>query len=236
MQEKRMARRVFLTLLSHEKFSGKIPTVQEVQQDMEDGGLGKPSLTRLRDALRKDRRTVKVKPDQWRVKMAEIGEETLALYNSSQPAQALKKMATNVHSLAGHNFHPMVEAVSASQFASGHYKEAIQNAFVEVIHEVKTRCGNPRDSQGNELDGDKLMQRVFGCDGEQQPIIALNSLKSSLDRAEQRGIMYLYKGVVGIRDRKAHLNFLQRDHIKALEYLSLASLLMRLLDENSSTQ
>lgn len=43
--------------------------------------------------------------------------------------------------------------------------------------------------------------------------------------------MYLYKGIVGIRNRKAHLNFVQNDPVKALEYLSLASLLIRHLDE-----
>ena len=44
--------------------------------------------------------------------------------------------------------------------------------------------------------------------------------------------MYLYKGIVGIRDKKAHLNFVQNDPIKTLEFLSFASLLLRLLDEN----
>ena len=78
------------------------------------------------------------------------------------------------------------------------------------------------------------MNRIFGCDN-QEPIIKFNSLQTSLDKAEQRGIMNLFKGIVGIRDKKAHLNYIQNDPIKTTEYLSLASLLLRLLDENALT-
>lgn len=74
------------------------------------------------------------------------------------------------------------------------------------------------------------MNRVFGCDN-QTPIIKFNNLSNSLDKAEQRGIMNLFKGIVGLRDKKAHLNFIQNDPIKTIEYLALASLLIRLLDE-----
>ncbi|MES2014270.1 MAG: TIGR02391 family protein [Patescibacteria group bacterium] len=234
VQEKRMARRAFMTVYIHEKCFRKIPTVLEVQKDMEDSGLGRPSLTRLREALKKDRRTIMVKRDQWRVKTAEVDDEISDLYKISKVEKQtiIKTPKRNVSLLAAHKLHPKVELVSADQFASGYYKEAVQNALVEVIHQVKVRSGNPTDNQGGELDGDKLMQRAFGADV-QRPIITFNSLQNSLDRAEQRGLMYLYKGIVGIRDRKAHLNFIQRDPVKALEYLSLASLLLRLLDENT---
>jgi hypothetical protein len=78
------------------------------------------------------------------------------------------------------------------------------------------------------------MKKIFGCDGGQDPRIQFNSLRDGLDKAEQRGLMYLFKGIVGLRDRKAHLNFIQNDPLKTIEYLSLASLLLRLLDENTS--
>jgi len=52
------------------------------------------------------------------------------------------------------------------------------------------------------------MNRVFGCDGNSQPLIKLNKMRDSFDRAEQRGFMNLFKGIVGIRDKKAHLNFI----------------------------
>jgi hypothetical protein len=42
--------------------------------------------------------------------------------------------------------------------------------------------------------------------------------------------MFLYKGVVGLRNSKAHSNRLIEDSKRAHEYLALASLLMRVLD------
>lgn len=135
-----------------------------------------------------------------------------------------------------YDLHPKIKEVSLSQFHDGHFKEAIQNALVEVIDQVKQKTNNPTITTGNgrkvELDGDDLMQHVFAADG-QTPKVAFNNLRTSLDRAEQRGFMYIFKGIVGIRDRKAHLNFVQKDPIKTLEFLSLASLLLRLLDENA---
>jgi uncharacterized protein (TIGR02391 family) len=135
-----------------------------------------------------------------------------------------------------YDLHPKIKEVSLSQFQDGHFKEAIQNALVEVVDQVRLRAKRPYIKTGNgkkiELDGDDLMNHVFGCDG-RKPKIKFNALKTSLDKAEQRGFMYLFKGVVGIRDRKAHLNFIQNDPIKALEFLSFASLLLRLLDENA---
>jgi uncharacterized protein (TIGR02391 family) len=129
-----------------------------------------------------------------------------------------------------YELHSRIKGVAFNRFQDGYFKESIQNALVEVIDQVKVKAGHPKNNRGHELDGDDLMNRVFGCDN-QEPVIKFNELHTSLDKAEQRGIMYLFKGVVGIRDKKAHLNFVQNDPLKTFEYLSLASLLMRLLDE-----
>ncbi len=130
-----------------------------------------------------------------------------------------------------YEFHPRIKEVSFKQFEDGYFKEAIQNALVEVINQVKIEIGNPKNANGRDLDGDDLMNHVFGCDN-QQPKIKFNKLKTSLDKAEQRGIMNLFKGIVGIRDKKAHLNFIQNNPFKTVEYLGLASLLLRLLEEH----
>lgn len=131
-----------------------------------------------------------------------------------------------------YDFHPVIKKVAFKQFEDGYFKEAIQNALVEIVDQVKIKTKYPKNVNGRELDGDDLMNRVFGCDN-QTPKIKFNKLANSLDKAEQRGIMNLFKGIVGIRDKKAHLNFVQNDPIKTIEYLSLASLLLRLLDESS---
>ncbi len=134
--------------------------------------------------------------------------------------------------LKKYDLHPRVKSVSEKLFADTHYKEAIQASLVEVISRVKEVADYPKDSAGRDLDGDHLMNRAFGCDGNNHPLIKLNELKDSIDKAEQRGFMNLFKGIVGVRDKKAHLNFIQHNPYMTMEYLALASLLMRLLEED----
>ena len=119
-------------------------------------------------------------------------------------------------------FHSEIELVSGQLYRDGHYKHAALEAYVRVINEVKT-------VSGIEDDGDSLMNKAFGCD-KQTPVIQFNSLVTDAERDEQRGLLYLFKGIVGLRNSKAHSNRLFNDPLRAHEYLALASLLMRLLE------
>jgi uncharacterized protein (TIGR02391 family) len=121
-----------------------------------------------------------------------------------------------------HQFHPEIERVSSQLFRDGHCRNAALHAYIRVIVEVKRKSGIIDD-------GDSLMNRAFGCD-KQTPVIQFNSLQSDAERDEQKGIMFLFKGVVGLRNSKAHSNTLFNDPSRAHEYLALASLLMRLLE------
>ncbi|MCL5004308.1 MAG: TIGR02391 family protein [Patescibacteria group bacterium] len=155
------------------------------------------------------------------------------MYIQKHPILSVSGQRTEL--FARYDFHPRIKEVAFQQFENNDFKGAIQNALVEVIDQVKVKTGHPKNPNGKELDGDDLMNDVFGCDNK-RPKVKFNPLKTSLDKAEQRGLMYLYKGIVGVRDRKAHLNFIQHDPLKTIEYLSFASLLMRLLDENALTR
>jgi uncharacterized protein (TIGR02391 family) len=121
-----------------------------------------------------------------------------------------------------YRFHPEIEKVSGDLLRDGHYREAALNAYIRVIDEVKTRSGL-------HLDGDPLMNRAFGCDN-QTPVIQFNSLQTDAERDEQKGFMFLFKGIVGLRNSKAHSNTLFNDPYRAHDYLALASLLMRVLE------
>jgi uncharacterized protein (TIGR02391 family) len=121
-----------------------------------------------------------------------------------------------------YRFHPEIEKVSGRLFRGGYYREAALNAYIRVIDDVKARSGL-------NLDGDPLMNRAFGFE-KQTPAIQFNSLQTEAERDEQRGFMFLFKGVVGLRNSKAHSNRLFNDPNRAHEYLALASLLMRLLE------
>jgi uncharacterized protein (TIGR02391 family) len=122
-----------------------------------------------------------------------------------------------------YQFHPAIEVVSREAYSAGQLKHAVQEAFIRVINEVKSR------SAIHDKDGDPLMNHAFGIEN-RSPKIKFNSLTNESERDEHRGIMYLFKGIVGIRNHYAHTNSRLEDPQRAHEYLTLASLLMRLLE------
>ncbi len=119
--------------------------------------------------------------------------------------------------------HPRVIEVSESLFKTGNYPSAIFEAFKAVHNYVQ-------DKTGLTLEGVNLMEKVFN---ENKPILQLNELLTKSDRDEHKGFKYLFVGSqMGIRNPKAHENVQQEDPRRTLEYLSIASLLMRRIDES----
>lgn len=129
--------------------------------------------------------------------------------------------------LADYDLHQRIKEVVGTKYEDGHYAEAVESGFKEVIKRVKDYVN---EKNGGNLDGAKAMGRAFDFD-RQEPLIKFNDLQSEEEKDEQRGISFLFKGIVGIRNRKAHENITLNDPYRALEYLALASLLMRLMDE-----
>ena len=86
-----------------------------------------------------------------------------------------------------------------------------------------------KQRSGLALDGDNLMNQVFGCTN-RTPVLRFNSLSTDAERDEQNGFMFVFKGIVGLRNSKAHSNRLFNDPMRAHEYLAMASVLMRLLE------
>ncbi len=121
-----------------------------------------------------------------------------------------------------YQFHVEIERVSGALFRDGHFKQAALEAYIRVIEEVK------RKSELS-LDGDSLMNQAFGCEN-RNPVLKFNSLSTDAEKDEQKGFFYLFKGIVGLRNSKAHSNRLFNDPSRAYEYLALASLLMRILE------
>lgn len=129
----------------------------------------------------------------------------------------------NISFFDGMHFHPRVVKVSRSLFESAHYSQAIFEAFKCVNNYVKSRTRRTED-------GRDLMAKVFN---ENNPVLKLNALSTQSDKDEQEGFKFLFMGaMVGIRNPKAHEDVIQQDSQRTLEYLSLASLLMRRIDES----
>lgn len=122
-----------------------------------------------------------------------------------------------------YDFHLEIKKVSQTLFEKKEYASAVLEAFKCVINRVKD-ISRLRDEKSDE----GLMGKGFSPDN---PIIKLNNLSSISEKDEQRGFMNIFKGIVGLRNLKAHENIILDDPFKAIEYLSLASLLCRVLDE-----
>jgi len=118
-------------------------------------------------------------------------------------------------------FHPRIVSVSKSRFTSGQYSDAIFAAFKGVNNYVKKKSKLTADGKG-------LMTTVFSRNNS---IIKLNKGISESEKNEQEGFMHIYEGaMLGIRNPKAHEEVAELDAYKTLEYLGLASLLMRRAD------
>jgi len=120
-------------------------------------------------------------------------------------------------------WHPEIEQVSRELFDNKHYREAVLNSYIRVIDAVKQKSGTQDD-------GDSLMGRAFGCELGRAPKVQFNACQTQAEIDEQKGIMFLFKGVVGMRNFKAHKVVLLDDEQRAREYLGLSSLLMHLLE------
>ena len=131
------------------------------------------------------------------------------------------------------NLHPIVKKASEKLFKDGHYAQAIFEACKALVKQVraKSRLTTTSDSD--------LMGEAFRIEYTRnplrvtrKPVLCLNTLSSLDEIDEQRGFWQLFMGTwTGIRDPKAHVDIVQKDPYKTLEYLSLISLLAKRTEE-----
>jgi uncharacterized protein (TIGR02391 family) len=132
---------------------------------------------------------------------------------------------TNERSYNLSNLHPSIKKVSENLYLDGYFPHSILEAYKAINNLVKKKSGR------QDLDGQELMSTVFSY---KNPIIKLNEFQSQSDIDEQMGFMFLYMGAMtGIRNPKAHDTVEQKDPIRTMEYLALASLLARRLEEGT---
>lgn len=118
--------------------------------------------------------------------------------------------------------HSRIAAVCSELYRDGHYGNAVFDASKALINFVKERSGR------HDLDGAPLMRTVFSRTG---PILAFNDLSNQTDLDEQEGMMHLFEGaVLAIRNPRGH-SFFDDSPERALEYISLLSMLANRLEE-----
>ena len=114
------------------------------------------------------------------------------------------------------NLHPRIADVAADLFQDGYPWEAVFAASKALVNYVKERSGQ------HNLDGTALVRTVFS---KNNSVLGFNDLKDQTDLDEQEGMMHLFEGaILGIRNPGGH-SFPEGPAQRAVEYLSLISLL-----------
>lgn len=125
------------------------------------------------------------------------------------------------------NLHPRILDVSRDLFLDGHPWEAVFAAAKAMVNYVK-ECSDRHD-----LDGASLVRTVFS---QKDPVLAFNNLSDQTDLDEQEGMMHLFEGaVLGIRNPGGH-SFPEGPEQRAVEYISLLSLLAYRVQEAKPRQ
>jgi uncharacterized protein (TIGR02391 family) len=120
------------------------------------------------------------------------------------------------------NLHPRIADVARDLFLNGHHFEAVFAGSKALVNFVKERSGR------DDLDGAPLVRTVFSRNN---PVLAFNDLADQTEQDQQEGLMHLFEGaVLGIRNPGGHA-FPEGSEQRAIEYISLLSLLAYLVQE-----
>ncbi len=142
--------------------------------------------------------------------------------NIGQPAAV--ETQEGVHPFDERNIHPDIAKVSIMLFDNGHYSQATFEAFKYLDLHVKKLSGI------NES-GVKLMMSAFS---DTNPKIKLTNLATASDTDEQNGFKFIFAGVMSaIRNPRGHDITTDPIH-RCLDHLSLASVLLRRLEERKA--
>lgn len=126
------------------------------------------------------------------------------------------------HPFETRNIHPELPNRVRLLFDDGHWEQAVFEAFKYIEKEVKHISG----LQGKT--GHGLMMEAFNENNARVPLSPL-ATESEID--EQRGYKHIFAGAAaGIRNPRGHEVDIGDTPDEALDYLALASLLLRRLD------
>ena len=120
------------------------------------------------------------------------------------------------------DLHPELQSAVWKLFEDGHYANAIEDGCKVLEAFVKMRSGK------YDIHGTELMQRVFSP---KNPILKFNELKSESEISEQRGMMFLFSGLMlALRNPRAH-GIIEDKPDTAIEILSFLNFLLKSLDK-----
>ncbi len=136
--------------------------------------------------------------------------------------EAEARLKTIQHKLRGRSIHPEVTKYCRAELLEDNYFHAVFEASKGLAQRI-------RDLSGIEGDGAALVDKVFSIEN---PILALNFLKTDTEKSEHKGFAQLLKGCfAAVRNPLAHEpKILWDGEEDAADYFTLISLLHRRLD------
>jgi uncharacterized protein (TIGR02391 family) len=150
------------------------------------------------------------------------------LDNSSSQLEMLVTRLVPTDTKPAFGLHPKVLDVSGKLFRDGHYEEAIFEAFKALEEYVKEKSGIKQKS------GKSLIGYVFD---ENNPLLKIKYSHPDTAKEEQEGFKLIFMGsMLGIRNPKAHHRIIQQDKVRTMQYLALASLLFKTIDDATLVQ
>lgn len=136
--------------------------------------------------------------------------------------EAESRAESEEHPFDSRNIHPDLPADVRTLFDDGHYSHATFEALKFLDEEVQ-RISSESDF------GKTLMMRVFGGT---PPKLQLNPGMTPTEKSEQEGYKFLFAGTMaGIRNPRGHQTGVRDDPDTCLDHLSLASMLLRKLED-----
>jgi uncharacterized protein (TIGR02391 family) len=124
------------------------------------------------------------------------------------------------------NLHPYISRGCSQLFLDGHYAQAVEEGAKAVFQYI-------REVTGLTTDGADLINVAFSTTN---PILAFGDLTVESTRNEQVGFMEMLKGFAkGVRNPLAHSHGRQEEMQKSFEYLVVASLFCRRIDDARPT-
>lgn len=144
-------------------------------------------------------------------------------------AHLLKESKTQQQQQLGFEelLHPIVMEHSYQLYRNGHLRESVLNSVTALFDFIRTKAKLHED-------GDKLIGQVFSLE---KPLLVLSELDTESGQNDQKGFMQMFKGAYqGIRNPKAHSLTHDLTPEKAAQYLVLASLFIRRVEEAKRAQ
>jgi len=141
--------------------------------------------------------------------------------------EAERRLRTIRAKFRGRRLHPEVEKYCTTELLQDNYFHAVFEATKGLAQRI-------RDLTGVTGDGAALVDRVFSL---KQPLLAFNSLQTETEQSRHTGFAMLLKGCIAtVRNPLAHEpKVLWQDEDYTADYLTLVSMLHRMLDECYTT-